>query len=162
MGIGRKLLVVASLLLLAAGMAACGSGSSEPELTRCPNHPPGLAGGSAGTPGETVEPQPQSALICRWRSDGSGPTEIAETVIGPGLAGLVATLNHLPPPWEGEFACPSIDGSLKYLVALRYRDSAEAKVEVDAGGCGAVSTEDHSYAVGANLENRLDALLDGA
>jgi hypothetical protein len=157
----RRSAVVAALLLVAVGLVACGSGSSGPELTHCPKHPPGVAGGSAGTPGETVETQPKSALICRWRDAGSGLKRDEVTVVR-GLLGLVATLNNLPPPLEGEFACPSIDGSLKYLVALHYRDSSEAEVEVDASGCGAVSTEDHSYALGPNLERRLSALLDGA
>jgi len=141
-------------------MAACGSASTPP-LTHCPKQPPGLAGGSPGTEGETVEPQPESALICRWRSDGQGRTERAEAVIGPGLAGLVATLNSLPPPLEGEFACPEIVGSLKYLVALRYRDSSEVEVEADESGCGGAFTEDHSWGVG-NIQPRLDALLDGS
>jgi hypothetical protein len=157
----RRSVVVASLLLLGVGLAACGSGSSGPELTHCPKQPPGLAGGSPGTKGETVETQPASALICRWRTKGDGPTERAEAVVVRGLAGLVATLNALPPPWEGEFACPSIDGSLKYLVALRYRDSSQAEVEVDESGCGGVVTEDHSWGPGGNLGRRLDALLDG-
>jgi hypothetical protein len=156
----RASAVLVVLLLVAAGPAACGSGSSAPELTHCPNQPPGLAGGSPGTPGEAVETQPKSALICRWRETG-GDLERDEATVIRGLSGLVATLNNLPPPLEGEFACPSIDGSLKYLVALHYRDSAEAEVEVDAGGCGAVSTEDHSYGLGPDLERRLDALLAG-
>lgn len=162
MGIWRKLLVVASLLLLGVGFSACGSGSSAAELTHCPRQPPGLAGGSPGTEGETVETQPASALICRWRSKGDGRTERAEAGIVRGLSGLVVTLNSLPPPLEGEFACPEIAGTLKYLVALRYRDSSQAEVEVDESGCGGVVTEDHSWGLGGNLGRRLDALLDGS
>ena len=160
MGIGRRFLVVASLLLLAAALAACGSGSSGPELTRCPKRPPGLAGGSAGPEGETVETQPRSGLICRWRAVG-GAVERHEVTIVRGLSGLVAMLNGLGPPAEGEFACES-GSPVTYLIALRYRESSEAEVEIGLEGCGFTRTEEHSYGSGGGVARRLDTLLDGA
>jgi hypothetical protein len=160
MPVVRKTLIAVSVLLLGAGIVACG-GSDSPaaSLNHCPKHPPGLAGGSAGTEGETVETQPKSALICRWRgSIYNRRIERDEMTIGPGLAGLVATLNSLPPPQEGEFACES-NRPLRYLVILHYRESVDAELEADFETCPYALTEDHSWGTG-RLEHRLDALLD--
>jgi hypothetical protein len=173
--------LVASILLLCAGLAACGSGSSdssgspvpagassravakpaEPTLAHCPKETPELPGDTPGGEGKVVGQAPSSAVVCRWRIEENGRFVAAESVVpGRELVGLVAVLNSLPPGQTGDIECES-GINLRYLIGFRFGDGSGTEVEADYAACGAVRTKQHYWGIDGEIRERLDALLSG-
>jgi hypothetical protein len=152
----RTVFSFSSIVALAVVAAACGSGetalNSSPAMSStvhrtCGRFGPGEPFGQQLTPGfegETVPPDPRSALICRWEKS-SGPIRRSEAILAEGhrLTELVESLNSLRPPTaaeqEAEYACGEIPGFLEYLVGLRYPGPREVQVRVGDSGCGSTA-----------------------
>jgi hypothetical protein len=171
----RRAALIVSMLLLGAGLAACGSGSSdatatgdsarpavappEPALKRCPRQSPELSGETPGTRGRVVRRTPSSAVVCRWRTDEDGELVEAEGVVsGRRLDPLVRALNSLPPGRLGDFECES-GLNLSYLIGFRFGDGSGTEVEADYSACGAVRTRGHFWGIDGKVRERLEALL---
>lgn len=126
-------------------------GENPVSLRHCPKDELGNSAGEhgPGTKGETVPPNPASALLCNWayRAVGGGKPGLVlrETVLHRGsvLTRLTDALNSLPPMTplpegeyaEGEYACPS-EETIYILVGLRYPGSSEVHVRIGPAVCG--------------------------
>jgi hypothetical protein len=189
MSVIRRSALVVSLLLVAAGLVACGSSRpygadpptsgrffsqtgaemARPPLTHCPKDvPPELPRSSPGAKGAVVEGKPSAAVVCRWAVEEDGKfTRTEATVRGRSLARVVAVLNSLPPGLDGEFECES-GINLWYRIGFRYADGSGTVVEANYGACGAVVTHGRFWSIGGRVRDSLDraigpdALLDGA
>jgi hypothetical protein len=176
----RMSALAASILLLCAGLAACGSGSSrssvshgsvpagtssrftaEPSLAHCPKEMPEFSGGPPGGEGKVVGQAPLSAVVCRWRVEANGRFVAAESVVlGRKLTGLVDALNSLPPGLTGDIECES-GINLWYLIGFRFGAGSGTEVEADYTACGAVRTKQRYWGIDGEVRERLDALLPG-
>jgi hypothetical protein len=185
MSVDRKFVVVASLLLVFAGLVGCGSSSSgssgaagadssapggffsqigtetaRPPLTHCPKDvPPELAGRSPGAKGAVVEGRPSAALVCRWSVEKGGKFARTEAMVrGRALAPVVAALNSLPPGQVGEFECES-GINLWYRIGFRFADGSGTVVEANYGGCGAVVTQGQFWDMDGKIRESLDRAI---
>ena len=112
----------------------------------CQDFPDVEPGGSfeRGDEGATVPRRPQSALVCRWKAEGTGEVEKAERIVRskPELADLVRTLNSLgvrsDEEWEGEYAACHEEPIHHSGVGLRYPGQTEVQLVISYNGCGYV------------------------
>lgn len=121
-----------------------------------------------GDEGATVPRRPHSALVCRWKAEGTGKVERAERIIRskPELADLVRTLNSLgvrsDEEWEGEYAACHEEPIHHYGVGLRYPGPTEVQLVISYNGCGYVwNVQDGTaFLPSGRLETNLDRLLE--
>lgn len=121
-----------------------------------------------GDEGATVPKSPHSALICRWKAEGTGKVEKAERIVRskPELTDLVRTLNSLgvrsAEEWEGEYAACHEEPIHHYGVGLHYPGPTEVQMVISYNGCGyAWNVQDGTaFLPSERLETTLDRLLE--
>jgi hypothetical protein len=121
-----------------------------------------------GVEGKTVPKGPRSALICRWKAEGTGKVEEAERIVGShtDLADLVRTLNSLgvrsDEESEGEYAACHEEPIHHYGVGIQYPGPTEVQMVISYNGCGyAWNVQDGtSFLSSERLETTLDRLLE--
>jgi hypothetical protein len=176
----RRSALVVSLLLIAAGLVACGSSRpygadpptsgrffsqtgaemARPPLTHCPKDvPPELPRRSPGAKGDVVEGKPSAAVVCRWSVQKGGKFTRTEAMVrGRALAPVIAALNSLPPGQNGEFECES-GINLWYRIGFRSTNGSGTVVEVNHGACGAVVTQGHFWGIDGKVSESLDRAI---
>ena len=112
--------------------------------------------------------RPHSALICRWKAEGTGEVEKAESIVRSKteLADLVRTPNSLgvrsDEEWEGEYAACHEEPIHDYGVGLHYPGPTEVQLVISYNGCGYVwNVQDGTaFLPSERLETTLDRLLE--